>query len=70
MRAIKKLWGLLYDDARLVVTLVVALLLSLLLKLLNLPTIAAIVIWLGLVVSLWISIEHELSLKRSSKRSS
>ncbi len=67
MKVIKKLWGLLYDDARLVLTLVVALLLSLLLKLINLPTIAAIAIWLGLVVSLWISIEHELSLKRSSE---
>ena len=66
MKVIKKLWGLLYDDARLVMGLIVALLLSLLLKLINLPTFAAIVIWLGLVVSLWISIEHELSLKRSS----
>ncbi len=66
MKVIKKLWGLLYDDARLVMGLIVALLLSLLLKLINLPTFAAIVIWLGLVVSLWISIEHELSKKRSS----
>lgn len=66
MKVVKKLWGLLYDDARLVLTLIVALFGAFLLQALRLSTLAAIVIWFGLVVSLWVSIEHELTLKRRS----
>jgi hypothetical protein len=55
------LWGLLFDDARLAVTLLVALVIAAVVSLVgHLPSVGAIVIWLGLIVALFISIEHQL----------
>ena len=66
MKAIKTLVGLIYDDARLVITLALALVLALMLRLAHQPLLAAMVIWLGLIIALWVSIEHELSKKQKS----
>lgn len=63
MKALKIVWGLLVDDARLATALVIALILAYALSLAHQPVFAAIIIWLGLIVSLWISIEHQLRLK-------
>lgn len=63
MNALKTLWGLVYDDARLVVTLIAALAAALLLSLAHQPLLAAVAIWLGLIIALWVSIEHELKRK-------
>lgn len=63
MGALKVIWGLLVDDARLAIGLVVALVLALCCSHFHQPLLGAIVIWAGLGVSLWISIEHQLILK-------
>lgn len=68
MNVIKTILGLIYDDARLVLTLGVALAISLIFRLAHQPLIAAVLIWAGLIVSLWISIEHELKQKSSQSK--
>ncbi|QSO50437.1 hypothetical protein JZ785_15975 [Alicyclobacillus curvatus] len=68
MRVLKIIWGLLVDDARLASILVLSLLIAFVLSLAGLKSIAAIVIWLGLVISLWISIDHQLKLKLKKLR--
>ncbi|WAH37015.1 hypothetical protein [Alicyclobacillus dauci] len=60
MKVIKVLWGLIFDDWRLVLTLVIGLILSAILALAHIKLAAAIVFWLFLPLSLWISIEAEL----------
>jgi hypothetical protein len=64
------LWGLLFDDARLAVTLLVALAIAAIVSLVgHMPIVGAIVIWLGLIAALFISIEHQLTskLRKSGK---
>jgi hypothetical protein len=68
MRVLKIIWGLLVDDARLASILVLSLVIAFVLSLAGLKSIAAIVIWLGLVISLWISIDHQLKLKLKKLR--
>lgn len=63
MRVLKVLWGLLVDDARLASILVVALVIGYVASLAGWHTIGAIVIWLGLIVSLWVSVSHQLKRK-------
>lgn len=68
MKVLSTLWGLLVDDERLVWTLVAALILAAITSLLlNLPFAGSIVIWLGIIVSLVISVEHQLKLKTKTK---
>lgn len=68
MKVIKVIWGLLVDDGRLATTLIVALIIAFGLSKANQPLLAGIIIWLGLIVSLWYSIEHQLQLKLKSKK--
>ncbi|UOF90948.1 hypothetical protein LSG31_01270 [Fodinisporobacter ferrooxydans] len=63
MNALKILWGLLVDDSRLVSVVLLSLILAFLLSSIHMVHIAAYVIWVGLIVSLWISVEHQLKLK-------
>jgi Kef-type K+ transport system membrane component KefB len=69
-KILSTLWGLLFDDARLAVTLLIALAIAAIASLVgHMPTLGAIVIWLGLIVALFISIEHQLTskLRKSGK---
>ena len=68
MRVLKVLWGLLVDDGRLASILVLALVIAFVLSLGGLKFLAAIVIWLGLVISVAISVEHQLKLKLKKLR--
>lgn len=63
MAVLKVIWGLLVDDARLATGLVITLLVAYLLSQANLHLLGAIVIWAGLIVSLWVSVEHQLVAK-------
>jgi hypothetical protein len=63
MGVLKVIWGLLVDDAHLATILAVSLVISFGVSRMHHPTAAALVIWLGLIVSLWISVEHQLQLK-------
>lgn len=63
MRVLKVLWGLLVDDGRLASILVVSLIVAFVVALAGLKLIAAVVIWLGLIISVWVSVEHQLKLK-------
>lgn len=63
MRALKVVWGLLVDDGRLAFVLALALVISFVLSHFHQPLLGALVIWVGLLASLWISIEHQLKLK-------
>ncbi|MFC5452452.1 hypothetical protein [Paenibacillus aestuarii] len=64
MKVLSTLWGLLVDDGRLASILVIAIIISAVLtNALNLPLAGAVVLWAGLLVSLFYSIEHQLRLK-------
>jgi len=64
MKVLSTLWGLLVDDGRLASILVIAIIISAVLtNALSLPLSGAIVLWAGLLVSLFFSIEHQLRLK-------
>jgi len=63
MKLVSLLRGLLFDDTRLALTLLASLLLAGIFSYFDCPRIAAFVIWGGLVLSLFISIEHQLHSK-------
>lgn len=69
IKVINTLWGLLVDDGRLASILIVALILAGVSSLVGkLTIIGAVLIWLGLILSLIISIEHQLKLKTKTLR--
>lgn len=68
MKVLKVLWGLLVDDGRLASILVISLVVAYIVSLAGVKWLAALVIWLGLIVSLWVSIEHQLKLKVHKSR--
>ncbi|SDM82305.1 hypothetical protein SAMN04487897_101161 [Paenibacillus sp. yr247] len=61
------IWGLFVDDARLAITLVISLAASALVSKMGYPFIGTICLWAGLLLALFISIEHQLFLKLQSK---
>jgi len=63
MKILRVLWGLLVDDARLGFILVVSLVIGDVVARAGFQTVAALVIWAGLVGSLWVSVNHQLRLK-------
>ncbi len=64
MKVLHTLWGLLVDDRRLASILMIALLLSAISSLvLREFFLGAVLIWGGLIVSLVVSVEHQLKLK-------
>jgi len=63
VKVLKKLWGLLVDDGRLATILVVALVVAYVISASGQHLIGAIVIWLGLIIALWVSVDHQLRLK-------
>lgn len=63
MKVLKKLWGLLVDDGRLATILVVALVVAYVISASGQHIIGAIVIWLGLIIALWVSVDHQLRVK-------
>lgn len=64
MKVLKVVWGLLFEDVRLVWILLASILLSVLaVEVVHQFVIAGLFLWLGLVGSLWLAIEHELKLK-------
>ncbi|WP_155837174.1 hypothetical protein [Aneurinibacillus terranovensis] len=65
MKVLSTLWGLLVDDGRLAFILLLSLLIAGGLSLAHQSFMAAIVIWLGLMVSLWVSIMYQLQSKLS-----
>lgn len=69
MKALKVLWGLLVDDARLASILLISLVVAFIVSLMGMKLLGAIIIWVGLVVSVWASVEHQLKLKLSKMRS-
>ncbi|WDL98565.1 hypothetical protein [Alicyclobacillus sp. ALC3] len=68
MKIVSTLWGLLVDDGRLAWTLLVFLVLAAIVsRVAHLPFIGALVIWLGLIISMVFSVEHQLRLRLKSK---
>lgn len=65
MKALKVLVGLVFDDWRLVITLLIGIAVSGILVMTHLPLLAAIVFWITLPISLWISTDTELKKKLS-----
>lgn len=64
MKVLKTLWGLLVDDGRLASILVIGLIVAAVLSLgLHVPAIGSVVIWLALIISLVVSVNHQLKLK-------
>ncbi|SEB86067.1 hypothetical protein [Paenibacillus sp. GP183] len=63
MKILSTLWGLLVDDGRLASILLLSIVIGWGLSQMQKPFLAAIVIWAGLIVSLAVSIEHQLNLK-------
>lgn len=57
------LWGLLFDDTRLALTVIITLAVCGVLKLANATVGSPYVMVVGLLIALWISIEHQLRLK-------
>jgi|GEM_PF-5354930 len=68
MKALKVLWGLLVDDGRLASILVIALIVAFICAQAGLHFIAGVVIWLGLIVSVWTSVGHQLRLRIKLKK--
>ncbi|MFY4776176.1 hypothetical protein [Metabacillus sp. RGM 3146] len=68
MKVLSTLWGLIVDDGRLASILIGCLVISCLLSLFGQSLIAAFVIWAGLLISLWVSIQHQLQLKLSKEK--
>lgn len=68
MSVLKVIWGLLVDDGRLASVLCGALVVAYVFSAAGQSMAGAIVIWAGLIVSLWFSIEHQLRLKLSDKK--
>lgn len=70
MKALRTLWGLLVDDGRLASIIVVAVILSAGASLIgHFTRLGAIILWLGLIISLVISVEHQLNVKMKAKKS-
>lgn len=68
MKILRTLWGLLVDDGRLAWTLLIFLALATIVsRVIHLPFIGALLIWLGLIISIVFSVEHQLRLKLKSK---
>lgn len=63
MKVLKVLWGLLVDDGRLASILVLSLVVAYFVSILGYKMLAGGVIWLGLVVAVVVSVEHQLQLK-------
>jgi hypothetical protein len=68
MKVLTTLWGLIVDDGRLASILLISLVISWGLSLVGQPLIGAFMIWAGLLISLWISINHQLHLKLSQEK--
>lgn len=69
MKILKVLKGLLIDDTRLVSIVLLSLLLSVIAAtVVHQVVAAALFIWLGLIGSLWVSIEHELKVKVNKEK--
>lgn len=68
MRVLKVLWGLVVDDLWLASMTVGVLILAYIFSLTGLKSIDPYVIWVGLVVAIWVSVEHQLRLKRKESR--
>lgn len=64
MKILKKLFGLLVDDGRLAWILCVGLAVAIGLRLVHQPMWSAVAIWVGLILSLWISVDHQRRLKQ------
>jgi hypothetical protein len=67
MKILSKLWGLIVDDTRLVSILLIFLLISWGVTMAGQSFIAAFLIWAGLIISLFVSIKHQIQLKISKK---
>ena len=68
MKVLSILWGLLVDDGRLAWTLLVFLAVAgVISRVAHLPFVGSLMIWLGLIVSIIFSVEHQLSLKTKVK---
>jgi hypothetical protein len=63
MKVLSTLWGLIVDDGRLASILLLSIILAWGLSQFGQPILAAIAMMAGLVVSLAVSIEHQLNLK-------
>jgi hypothetical protein len=68
MKVLSTLWGLIVDDGRLVTILLFCLIISWGLSYGQQPLIGAFMIWAGLLLSLWVSIRHQLQLKLSKEK--
>jgi hypothetical protein len=64
VKVLSTLWGLLVDDRRLASILILAIVISVIVSnTFGQPLLGALILWAGLIVSLFVSIEHQLRLK-------
>lgn len=64
MKVLSTLWGLLVDDRRLASILILAIVISVIVSnTFGQPLLGALILWAGLIVSLFVSIEHQLRIK-------
>jgi hypothetical protein len=64
VKVLSTLWGLLVDDRRLASILILAIVISTIVSnTFGQPLLGALILWAGLIVSLFVSIEHQLRLK-------
>jgi hypothetical protein len=63
MKALSVLWGLFFDDFRLVLILAITLILTAVCKFAHWTSVSPYVFVVGLLVALFVSIEHQLKLK-------
>jgi hypothetical protein len=69
MKILKKLWGLLVDDNLLAsILLITVILAAAVSEWGHMAGLGVIVLWLGLLVSLTVSIEHQLNVRTKSKQ--
>lgn len=67
-KVLKIIWGLFVDDARLVITLVITVAASAFVSTSGYPFFGMVCLWLGLLLALFISIEHQLHVKMHSDK--
>jgi hypothetical protein len=64
VKVLSTLWGLLVDDRRLASILILAIVISVIVSnTFGQPLLGALILWAGLIVSLFVSIEHQLRIK-------
>lgn len=66
-KVLNTIWGLFVDDARLAITIVISVATSAFVSTLGYPFVGMVCLWVGHLLALFISIEHQLHVKIHSE---